>query len=498
MKKLLLILAAVAVLGLLAVFVGAKILGPKLISVAAPSGTPIGEFDTPKPETSLLGLHIALPMTLLDELANAEVPETFQGEEQNNFHKRISHGAYSWDVKRGPIRFRNTGSNLTFTLPFEGKAKLQGELDAAIVNIPLNGSADLGGNAGGTLAPVVLPDWGVEANLTPDLQLNKAVLQLGQLGRIDIGDFLGGSLGQYLQKEARKITPSLRKRLNLRREVLKLWNEAHLVAQVSKDPALWAKVTPQRLLLGPIDYSQAEQVGISVAIESQTFLVNRTPEASPRSPLPEMTPLTGDAGTDLRLPLIIGIAELNEVIAKEDFQIHTGIGTKVRVHGLEAEVGQGGYLNLKLNLAADHSRLGRGVAGTIWVRGRPVIDFERQTLGFTGIEMTVETRDQLTSAAAWLLEELLVKGLEAQLRIDLNDYQSELDEEVQKAIAEADLPEGMEVSLQNLEARLIDIYTITRHAEGGEPDPGLVLVIRATGDIRTRVSRLDWKEEKAP
>jgi len=112
--------------------------------------------------------------------------------------------------------------------------------------------------------------------------------------------------------------------------------------------------------------------------------------------------------------------------------------------------------------------------------------------------MTVETQDQLTSAAAWLLEELLVKGLEAQLRIDLNDYQSELDEEVQKAIAEADLPEGMEVSLQNLEARLIDIYTITRHAEGGEPDPGLVLVIRATGDIRTRVSRLDWKEEKAP
>ena len=101
MKKLVLILAAASVLGLLAIFVGAKVLGPRLISVAAPSGTPIGEFDAPKPETSLLGLHIVLPVTFLDELANAEVPETFQGRDQQNFHKRIRSGAYSWDVKRG-------------------------------------------------------------------------------------------------------------------------------------------------------------------------------------------------------------------------------------------------------------------------------------------------------------------------------------------------------------------------------------------------------------
>jgi hypothetical protein len=48
MKKVLLILALLVVLALLAVFVGARILGPKLISVVAPSGTPIGEYDLPK------------------------------------------------------------------------------------------------------------------------------------------------------------------------------------------------------------------------------------------------------------------------------------------------------------------------------------------------------------------------------------------------------------------------------------------------------------------
>lgn len=498
MKKLLIVLALLVMLGLLAVFVGARILGPRFISVAPPSGNPIGEYDAPRPETSFLGLAIAVPTSLLDEIANAEVPQNFTGSEAKNFHKRIRNGAYAWDVVRGEIRFRNTGSGLALSVPFEGKAKLQGNLDAAIVEIPLDGNADVAGTAGGTLAPEVMADWNVNPNFTPELKLDKAALQLGQLGRIDIGDFLGGSLGQYLQKEARKITPALRKSLNLRREVTKLWNEAHLVEQVSDDPPVWAKVTPRRLLLGPIDYGTPDQISLAVAIETETYLVNRVPEAPTKAPLPELSPLAGAAGTDLRLPVVVSMAELNEVLAKEEFDIDTGIGTKVRVHGLAAEVGQGGYLNLKLDLEADKSRLGRGVAGTIWVRGRPVIDYEKQTLGFSGVELTVETRDKLTGAAAWLLEGLLVKGLEAQLRVDLNDYKAELDEEVQKAIAKADLPEGIDVSLRNLDVHLVDIYTITRHVEGGEPDPGIVVVVRATGDMSTRINRLDLKRDKAP
>ncbi len=490
MKKVLVALAILVVAGLAAVFLGVRIVGPRLLAVAAPGGDPIGEFDLPRPETSLLALRIAVPVTLLDELANRELPPRFEGGERRDFHKRITNGAYSWDVTRGEIRFRNTGSGLAFAAPFEGKAALQGEIDAVIAKIPLSGKADLAGTAGGTLAPEVQADWSVEANLVPELDLQKAALSLGQLGRIDVGEFLGGNLGQFLQTEARKVTPALRKHLNLRREVTKLWNEAHLVRQVSTDPPVWAQVTPKRLLVGSIDYGTPEEVALAVAVESETFLTNRAPAVPARAPLPPMSPLDGASGTDLRLPVVVSLMELNELLAGEDFEIDTGVGAKVRVHGLRAEVGQGGYLNLKLDLEADKSRLGRGVAGSIWVRGRPVIDYDKQTLGFADVELTVETRDQLTAAAAWLLEGMLVKGLEAQLRVDLNDYQAELDEEVQKAIATGGLPEGIEVSLQGDAARPADIYTVTRHVEGGEPDPGIVLVVRATGDLGTRIHRL--------
>lgn len=498
MKKLLVALAILAFAGLVALYVGARVLGPRLISVAAPSGAPIGEFDVPRSETSVLAVKIAVPTTLLDEVANREVPERFEGSEKRDFHKRVKNGAYAWDLTRGEIRFANSGTGLAFVAPFEGKAALQGEFDASILRIPLQGTADLAGIAGGTLIPEVRPDWSINPNFTPDLKLEKAALELGQLGRIDLAGFLGSDLGTYLQRESRKLTPALRKGLNLRREVVKLWNEAHVVEQVSDDPLLWVNVTPRRLLLGPFDYSVPDQIGLAVAVESETHFTNRQPLVAPPAPLPEMSPLEGGGGTDLRLPLVVGMAELNEVLAGEDFEIDTGIGTKLRVHGLSAEIGQGGYLNLKLEIEADESRLGRGVAGTIWVKGLPVIDYERQTLGFSKIELTVETRDKLTGAAAWLLDELLVRGLEAQLRVDLNDYKEELDEEVQKAIAEADLPEGIDVSLQNLEVRLTDIYTTTRHEEGGEPDPGIVLVIRATGDMSTRITTLEPQPEDEP
>jgi hypothetical protein len=498
MKTVLIVLAALLLAGVAAVFIGARVLGPRLISVTAPTGTPIGELDVPRAETSLLAINIVVPVSLLSEIANSEVPATFTGDEKNEIHKRIKNGSYAWDVKRGDIVFQNLGDKLSFSVPFDGKANISGDIDAKILSIPVNGSVDVGGTAGGVLVPEILPDWQINPNLVPNLELSKAVLSLGQIGKIDLSDLIGGSLGKYLQKETRKITPALRKSLNLRKEVNKLWNQAYITRQVSDSPPVWVNVDPRKLLVAPIDFSSPDHLSLTVGVESETILTNRDPGAATLIPLPDMEPLTGPVGTELNLPVIISIAELNEVIQKESLEINTGIGTKIAISGMEAEVGEKGYLNLKLEIEADKSRLGRGVAGSIWVRGRPIINLEDQTLGFTGVELTVETKDKLTGAAAWLLEGLLVKGIESQLRVDLNEYQAELNEEVQKAIASAKLPEGIDVSLKNLDVKLTDIYTVTRPTAEGNPDPGIVIVVRATGDMSSQINQLELKPDREP
>lgn len=496
MKKFLLVFGIVVAVGIVAVPVVTRFVGPKMIRVAPPSGKPIGEFDVPRAETSIFALKIGIPLTMLSEAANSQAPKRLQGNENKSIHKRIKNGSYAWDVTRGEIQFQSQGDGLAFGAPINGAARISGTIDAKILQIPLNSTVELGGVVGGKLSPVIAPDWKVNPNLVPHLNLSKANLNIGGLGKIDITTLLGSSFSGFIQKEAQKLTPALKKKFDLKGEVEKLWQEGYISELISKEPQVWLNVDPRAVYLSPIDYSNPEALGVTVAIQSETFLTNREPVAPVPIPLPNLQPLPDGALTDLRIPLIVSMKELNEVLKTEDIEIKTGLGTKITISGIEAKMGQNGLLNLMLDLKTGKTPISRGISGEIWMKARPIIDYEKQTLGFANVELTVETRDQLTATAAWLVEELLVKGIESQLRVDLNDYKAELDEEVEKAIQSADLPEGINVSLENLSIKLADIYTVTRHAADDDPDPGIVLVIRATGDVSTEISQLDLGKKK--
>ncbi|MEX2578316.1 MAG: DUF4403 family protein [Verrucomicrobiales bacterium] len=498
MKQTLVVLAVVIALGIAGVLLMLQVFGPRMIFVPAPSGQPLGDAEFPRPETSLLAVNFAVPLAMLEDAANAQVPERLRDSEEKDFHKHVKKGQYAWEVARGPIRLKNLAESLAFAMEIDGAAKFSGEIDARILRLPLSSTAEIGGVLGGTVSPEISPDWHVDPKLTPHLELSKANLSLGGVGSIDIGDLLGDSISQFVQKEARKLTPAIRKQLALRREVADLWNQAYISRNVSEDPPVWLNVTPRNVLLGPIDYSDPDQLGFTVAIESETFLTNREPEAPARAALPDLRPMDEPTSTNLKIPLIVNMTELNEILATESMDTDTGFGTKLEISGIQAEVGQEGFMNLRLDLEADQSRIGRGVAGQIWVRGRPMIDYDAQTLAFTDVELTVETRDRLTAAATWLLDDLLVRGLERKLRIDLNEYKEELNEEVRKAIQSADLPEGIDVSVQNLEIDLEDVYTVTRQFPGGDVDPAIVFVIRAQGDMDSRINERLLKPEQAP
>lgn len=280
MKKILLILLAVILLGIGGLIVTTKFIGPRIISVSPPTGDPIGEFDTPRPETSLFAVDIAIPLSMLVETANEQAPERLQGREQKNFHKRIKDGGYAYDIARGKIEFQNQGNGLAFGAAIEGAAVISGKIDAKILTIPVNSRVELGGIVGGKLAPVIEPNWQVNPNLTPYLNLTKANLNIGGLGGIDISELLSGSLSGFVQSEAQKLTPSLKKRFDLRNEVSKLWTQAYLSEQISDDPPVWMNVDPKLILLSPIDYTNPEQLGVTVAIQSETFLTNREPQAA--------------------------------------------------------------------------------------------------------------------------------------------------------------------------------------------------------------------------
>ena len=501
MKKLLIIVGILILIGLIAIPFITKYLAPNVISVPPPSGDPIGEVEIPRPETSLLSLRIRVPVQAIQKAANREAPRRITGSERKNIHKRVKNGSYSWNIARSNITIQNTGKSLSFSVPIDGIAKAQGEIDAKIVSIPLQGTAEIGGTIAGTVNPQIAPNWQIIPNLVPQLTLTKANLNIGQLGTIGIRDVLQANVNPLVQKEAKKIGPNLIKELNLKGEMQKLWTEAHFTDQVSEKPPIWVKVRPNGIFATPLDLSNTKEIAATIAIQSQTSLSNAPPAKTQVRPLPNLKIVDTPPKTKLRIPFIINLARLNQELSKEDISVKTSIGTNVKVHGVKVAVGQNGFLNFSINLNARATKLNRPVKGEIWLKGKPIIDYEAQTLAFSDVGFTVETKDTLATAAAWMLEELLVKSIEKQLRVDLKEYKSELDEEVAKALASDDIPEGLEISIQDLEVRLADIYTITkRRAMAPKPDPGVVVVIQATGEATTRVTdfeKLDQRDDPA-
>ena len=92
---------------------------------------------------------------------------------------------------------------------------------------------------------------------------------------------------------------------------------------------------------------------MAIGIRANTFQTNRDPGQPTPAPLPDLTPLDGPVATNLQLPIIVSVTELNEVLSEETIEIKTGIGTKIAIHGIEARIGQGGLLALKVSIQAD-------------------------------------------------------------------------------------------------------------------------------------------------
>ncbi len=489
MKKIIIIGACVLAACLVAAPFLIRQFGSQIIQVAPPSGEPIGEFELPRTEDSLLAVKIVVPLASLQETLNAEAPRRIEGQEKKNIHKRIKNGSYAWAVERGDVVLQNTGSGLAFGAPIQGAAQVQGQLDAKIISIPITGTAEIAGTLNGTLAPKITRQWKIIPNLEPSVSLSKAQLNIANFANLEIRDLLESQLNPIVRKEARKIGPKLEKKTDLKKEVQELWDKGHLVEQVSDEPAVWITVDPLGIQMSPIDYSDPEAIATFLAIETRTALTNIEPDPPTPKALPKLKTVETPPKTLLRIPLVISISQLNEALSKETFTADTSFGADIEFTGVEAKVGQNGFINFSVELSAGHSRIGKGVEGKIWLEGKPIINYEAQTLAFSDVALTLETRDQLTATAAWLLEGVLVKAIQKEMRVDLNRYRDELDEEVEKALQSSKLPEGIEISVKDLEVKLADIYTTTRQFPGGDPDPGVVLVISATGEASSRLTR---------
>ncbi|MDF1815406.1 MAG: DUF4403 family protein [Verrucomicrobiales bacterium] len=465
--------------------------GPRTpVIVEPPDYPPEGIRDAPTTEKSRIAVRLEMPLDALAAAANKNAPDQISGAEQKDFHSRLKNTTIQWLMQPGDISLQNTGQNLAFSLPIRGVARVNGELDAMILRLPIQGDADLGGRVVGTVAPQITTDWVIEPNLQPELILSHADLTLGTIGSISATGMIQDLANPIIKKEAANVGPSIMAGLNLQKNLQRFWDEAHRGEQVSTDPPAWFAFDPSNVSMGPIDYSRPGSLSVTMGMEADSYVSAVPVNLSYPETLPPLDLQLTDPVNDIRVPVIVNIEELNKKLSPRSFSQSFGVAGKATIERPEIRVGRKGFLLFGVSVDADTGKFGRGFTGRIWVEVRPEFDFETQTIRLTDVGLTEKTRQALPRPAVSMIENLVVKSIEKELQADLNRYLPELEKEIQKYLDTASIPEDIEIAIPEPNVQIREFYTVTRTAGNSLPSPGIVVVIGARGDITVKMKTL--------
>lgn len=468
-----------------------KVLGPQyLLNVDPPSGAPFGDRDFPIPEKSTVAVQLELPVKLLGDLASRNAPRELKGVQRKNLHEKMTDGVVNWRMWPGPVKVNNSGKDLTFFLPVAGDAHCTGKFGRLKINV--KGNANVEGVLSGRMQPYISSDWQVVPQIKTLVRIRKANVTFGRSGNIEAKDKIQEAISPIVETEAKKIGPALTKTLKLREGIQKLWNQAHVVREVANEPQTWVVFDPGLAEMGPINYSNPETVSLTVGMVAQSFITNKQPLNRQPENLPPLTPIPSNPKTEIRVPVIADLKNLNDTLAHKTFNIKPPIGPTITISKAAIELANDpGFLNIRMNVrTASDSGKAYGLSGHFWVKAKPIVDCRTQVLGFTDVSLTVETREAVSGTAAWLMEELVVKTIEAEMRFDLKEYLPKLEDEIHKTINSVPVPEQFELSVSKPEVELLGVYTVNRVAWNQDESPGIVAVLGASSDIKVSFRKL--------
>ncbi|NJD38161.1 MAG: DUF4403 family protein [Geobacter sp.] len=201
------------------------------------------------------------------------------------------------------------------------------------------------------------------------------------------------------QPVQRLLAPIIDARINdailLRDKVTPLWQQAFSPVLVNKEFSTWLKLTPQRIVISPMQ-AVNNQIRISLGvITGAEITVGPKPAAAAVRALPPVEqPATFDKNFHLQLVTDIFfkdlVAALHPVLLDKTF----GEDKKITVRKFNIE-SSGGRLNVNLTSTGDFE-------GELTVLARPVYNPQTNLLTFEDVDFDTRNAGWLISAGSWL------------------------------------------------------------------------------------------------
>lgn len=474
-------------LRLLPAIVSVAIAAAAQANVTADSSQPLIVAAT-EVNYSVVRVPIEIPYATMEALANEKSPRVVSGVKDNPTSAMYD-DTLRYTINRGDIHIGNGGSCLAITMPISGSATAHGRVGARgwlgrrIASFTLSETANFSGTVSGCLSFDINPDWTLQPSVNLNLALDRAEVRLIR-NWIPVS-FRGLATDEFnAHKDAivRDVASQIVSSLKVQQRVQQAWSAMHAVYPINANPAVFARVEPQRIVFQPLDFSRAGVVNVGIGLVAK---IQTTVGAKPIVPRVAALPAPESiaslpALSNLRVPVVIHLAAVNEALAKKFDEGPVSADEHGRLAITSARlVSSDGRAKLQIQYEVQRPWYLPDLSGEFSVQAQLDYNAATQTLAFKNLDYTLQSRTELMNAAAYLLKPIVLQSIERRAKVELAPHLANLRSSANKqAVALLPRDSGGVIRLDKVR---IDSVTLR---DG-------VLIATVAGDVATEVKLAD-------
>ncbi|PYF01351.1 uncharacterized protein DUF4403 [Rhodopseudomonas faecalis] len=475
-------------------------LTPRPANVTPPPLAPLPALPTAR--TSTIVVPVAIPLTVIRDLAERTAPRNFAGKAANPVPQLLQDADIAWTATRGVITASGTQSQLGLAAPISGtlavKGALSGNAKTAVndalgkllgskaaeqigVNIKsFNANADINGTIAMAARPALTPNWRVEPNLSAQVALNDNSVAVSGL-RVNVPAQVKPMIDKAVNEQLAQLQQRIRNDSGLERNARQEWSKLcrSIPLQGIAVQGLWLELRPTKALAAQPKVENGALV-LTMGIETETRVT--AAQTKPECPFPaNLNFVPADQnGVHISVPIDTPFTEIDRMLeaqlANKTFP-EDGSGA-VEMTVKRANVTASGerlLISLQVKAREKASWFGLGGDATVFIWGKPLLDAKQQTLRLGDLEVAVESEAAfgLLGGAARAALPLVQQALADKAVLDLKPFATNLQRRLGAMIADYHLnEEGIRVASDIESLRLTGLafdaktLRVTAAAEG--------------------------------
>jgi hypothetical protein len=264
----------------------------------------------------------------------------------------------------------------------------------------------------------IKPDWSVQTFTSPNGYewITKPKVNVGFDVPLDF--IVGKIIDSNHTKFAKSLDDAVAKNMSIKPYVIQAWNAALQPYLVSEEYRTWVKITPLEISMVPlrtVGRNIKSVIGIKAITETLTGDRPFTPFSV--SSVPNLKIVSG-IPNDFQVGLMSDVlfteaaAQAKKMFVGQKYEFQEG---KYKIEITEIDIyGSNEFLVIKADIKGS-------LKGVVYIKGIPVYDSVKKKIVLSNSQFDIQTKNILAKAAAWLLEGKLVKMIEEEYGLPVDE-----------------------------------------------------------------------------